>query len=291
MILQKEIDSGGRSSSIGFAAIVIVMLLTFGSSVSAQEIAKFFKQNCTSCHWIGGGRLIGPDLKDVSERQERDWLIRFITDPKSMLDARDPYAVKLQTEAKGAIMINVPGMTPKLAEQLLDLINAESKLDTSQFAGKLVVLDPFSEEDATRGSELFAGKIGLSNSGPACVTCHTVNLVGSSIGGRLGPDLTDAFERLQGRMALTAWLSAPPTETMKSIFGKRQLSEDEIKYLVAYIESASGGMHYSVDTFLIWLGVILCGLGGGVFGLVIAGGIWSGRFRAVRRPLVKATKK
>ena len=37
-------------------------------SAHAQQASDFFQQNCTSCHTIGGGRLTGPDLKDVPRR-------------------------------------------------------------------------------------------------------------------------------------------------------------------------------------------------------------------------------
>lgn len=285
----QRFNTGSLLLSFVFAAIAISLLTT--SSASAQEPVTFFKTFCSSCHWVGGGRLVGPDLKDVSTRQDRDWLIKFIADPKAMLDSKDPYAMKLQEEAKGAIMINVPGMTPALAEQLLDLIDAESKLDTSQFMGEAVVLGPYSKEDAVKGSQLFSGMTSQANSGPACISCHTVNLTGASLGGRLGPNLTDVFDRLQGRVALTAWLGSPPTTTMQSVFKENPLAKEDVKFLVAYLESAMDQTEYNYDTFIIWMTVIFCGVGGGAAGLVVFGGIWSNRFRAARRPLIDQTRK
>lgn len=281
------------SRRIFFKHLIIVLgLLGFGlgTSVSSQEISKFFKQNCSSCHWIGGGRLIGPDLSNVTLRQERDWLQRFILNPKAVIDAGDPYALKMQAEAKGVIMLTVPGMTPKLASELLDLIEAESKLDSSQFAGKLIPLGPYSEEDVAKGLALFTGRTTLTNKAPACFSCHSVNAAGTSLGGRLGPDLTNVLERLQGRTAVTAWLSAPPTVTMKSVFKDRPLEEEEIKTIVAYFDSASSNEWYNFDSLIVWLSVIFCGLGGSVFSMVLFSGIWGNRFRAVRRPLVKISK-
>lgn len=268
------------------AAVALMMVIP----AQGQETALFFKQNCASCHWIGGGRLIGPDLQDVNERQERDWLVRFIVDPRGMLDSKDPYAMKLQAEAKGAIMINVPGMTRAMAETLLDFIEAESKLETSKFAGSAVPTGPYSEADAAAGSQLFAGKTGLGAAGPSCVFCHTVNAVGSSLGGRLGPDLTDVFARLQGRAALTAWLSAPPTSTMRAIFKGKELDANEVKTLVAYFESVSGQNNYNYDGFMVWMFAIFGCLGGSVLCLVLFGGIWDHRFRSVRRVLVNESK-
>ena len=262
----------------------------FGSIAVGQEIAQVFKQNCSSCHWIGGGRLIGPDLKNVSQRQERDWQVRFMLDPKGMIDSGDPYAKKIFAESKNVLMLQVPGMTAKLANDLLDFIEAESKLDSSQFAGKSVAIGPYSAEDVAKGLELFTGRTQLKNGAPGCINCHTVNSVGGSLGGRLGPDLTQVVERLQGRTAITAWLSAPPTATMQSQFKNRPLDEDEVTSLVAYFESSSNNDRYNFDSSIIWIAVVFCGFGGSLFGLVLFSGIWGNRFRAVRQPLVKLSK-
>ena len=60
-----------------------ILLLAARSGV-ADEAATYFRQNCMSCHTIGGGRLVGPDLKDVSKRADKDWLLRFMVNPKSL---------------------------------------------------------------------------------------------------------------------------------------------------------------------------------------------------------------
>jgi len=104
------------------------MLLAVPGVTIAQEAAAYFKQNCSSCHTIGGGRLTGPDLKDVSKRKDRSWLTRFIVDPRAMLDAGDQYALDMQKDARGAVMPALPGMTKQRAESLLYLVEAESKL-------------------------------------------------------------------------------------------------------------------------------------------------------------------
>lgn len=270
--------------------IALLVLLVLCLPASAQETALYFKQNCASCHWIGGGRLIGPDLQHVTQRAERDWLIDFINDPKAALDAQDPYAMKLKEEANGAIMINVPGMTRATATDLLDFIESESALDSSRFAGVKVDLAPFTDEDIARGFELFSGTKKLSADGPLCMSCHTSNTIGATLGGQLGPNLTSVFKRLQGRNALSAWLAAPPTETMKSVFGKQKLTEAEIYSLVAYFESTANADSYNFDLSVIWLGVVLCGLGGSIFCMMVFGSVFGTRFKSVRRDLVNTSK-
>jgi mono/diheme cytochrome c family protein len=82
------------------------VLFLFGfylQTISAQQPTDFFQQNCTSCHTIGGGRLTGPDLKDVAKQKDRAWLERFVQNPKAMLDGGDPYALQLQQDARGVV--------------------------------------------------------------------------------------------------------------------------------------------------------------------------------------------
>ncbi len=57
----------------------------------------YLRVGCTSCHTIGKGKLIGPDLAGVTKRRTRDWLKKWLKDPPSML-ATDETARKLLEE-------------------------------------------------------------------------------------------------------------------------------------------------------------------------------------------------
>ena len=166
----------------------LAALFVLNHQVAAQQDASaFFKQNCTSCHTIGGGRLTGPDLKDVTARKDRAWLIQFLQSPKSMIDSGDSYAVKLQQEARGVVMPNIAGMNQQQAQALLDMISAESKLSRSQFAGMQISDRPLTPQDVTKGKQIFLGEHQLSGGGPACISCHTIKGLALLGGGRLGP--------------------------------------------------------------------------------------------------------
>lgn len=250
----------------------------------AQDATAYFKQNCASCHTIGGGRLTGPDLKDVTARRDHAWLLRYMPNPKAMIDAGDPTAVQLFQEARGVLMPALPGMSPAMVDALISLIEAESKLEKSQFVGVQISDRPFTPQDIERGRAIMRGDIAQLAGGPSCLSCHTVRGVGALGGGRLGPDLTKVYERLQGRKGLSAWLSAPATTTMQAVFRETPLDAEEILPVVAYLEDAArqGGEDAGVGrvTFL------LLGFGGAVALLFGMDGAWRKRFRAVRGPLV-----
>jgi mono/diheme cytochrome c family protein len=262
-----------------FAALCIIV-----SEAEAQETAEYFMQNCMSCHTVGGGRLTGPDLKDVQNRKDREWLEKFITDPRAVLNSGDPYAKSMMEEARGAVMPNFPTMTRKRAAQLLDLIAAESKLEKSQFVGVQVSNRPFTSADIRRGERLFLGTERLENEGAACISCHAVNGISGLGGGTLAPDLTTVYERYEGRKTLAAWLSAPATPTMQSVFKSRPLSADEVLAMTAYFEHTL--QRNPDDPSTARLNFLLVGIGAALLLLGVFDVIWNKRFRSARRALV-----
>jgi mono/diheme cytochrome c family protein len=247
----------------------------------AQVPTDYFRQNCTSCHTIGGGRLTGPDLKGVTQRKDRAWLVRYLQNPKAMIESGDPYAAQLLQESRGVVMPTVAGMTADVADSLLDLIEAESKLAKSQFAGISISDRPFTAGDIAIGRRIFLGERPLANGGPACISCHTLGTIGGLGGGRLGPDLTRVYERLGGRRGVGIWLSAPATPTMQSVFRKHPLQSEEILPLLATFEDASKRSQ-PADTSSL-LNFFLFGFSGMLTGLVVLQLAWRGRLRFVRR--------
>ena len=267
-------------------AFPITMILFAGPMVlQAQEAVEFFRGNCTSCHTIGGGRLTGPDLKNVSQKKDRAWLVQFLQSPQAMIDKGDGYALKLKQEARDVVMPTVNGMSPALAELLLTMIDAESKLAKSQFVGLQISDRPFTQQDIELGKDLFMGRRKLANGGPPCVTCHTFNGADGFGGGRLGPELSKAYERLQGRKAMGAWLYAPATPTMNPTFKKAALKADEeILPLLALFESTARAGGEDDRTGLA--GFFAAGFVVAILCLGLFAVIWRARFRAVRDPLV-----
>ncbi|MCP3919267.1 MAG: cytochrome c [bacterium] len=257
--------------------------LARGQDPPSEETIAFYEQNCMSCHTIGGGRLTGPDLKGVSERQTREWLVGFILDPKKVIDSGDTYAAEILRESRGALMTKVPGIDRTLAEKLLSFIDAESAKETSRYAGLQVSDRPLTDADIARGRRLFLGKDRFEGGAPACVACHTVNGLGGLGGGRLGPDLTSAYARLEGRNALAAWLSAPPSAVMQPVYRKHPVESEEILALVAFLKNtAESG---SSDAPPATLSFLLAGFGGAIALLLVFDFLWRKRYRAVRRPL------
>ena len=270
---------------------ILLPLLLVGTAAArvpqdppSEETIQFFKVNCFSCHTIGGGALTGPDLKGLHERRDREWVVRFVRDPKAVLDSGDPYASALASEFRGVVMPTLPGIDATLAGKLYDLIQLESGLEKSRFEGVQVSDRPLNAADVEKGRALFQGSKAFTAGAPACISCHAIAGIGGLGGGKLGPDLTAAYSRLEGRKALVAWLAAPPSPVMQPLFTGHELNEDEILAVVALLKDAAGRGEREADSTSLTF--ILLGIGVCAALLVVFDLAWRNRFRAVRRPLV-----
>jgi cytochrome c2 len=64
-----------RINNFKSCILLLAVVFTFSFQTSAQpDGAQIYKANCTACHMIGGGRLVGPDLQGITEKRTKDWL-------------------------------------------------------------------------------------------------------------------------------------------------------------------------------------------------------------------------
>jgi cytochrome c2 len=84
-----------------------------------------FRKLCSSCHTVGVGTRVGPDLRNVHERRSEQWLVQFITKPGKMLSDKDPVAVALNNEFPVAVMPSL-GLTQADAHDLVDYLKFTS---------------------------------------------------------------------------------------------------------------------------------------------------------------------
>ncbi len=213
------------------------LLLSTAVAVSARPLAQtpeegqqLFQQMCQACHTIGGGKLVGPDLKDVTQRRDSAWLQAFISTPDKLIAQGDPIATQLLKENNNVAMPNL-GLSEAQVAALLVYLSDPAAAP----AAAAVVL---SGGDVQRGQALFEGRMALQNGGTNCIACHTVSGYTPLGGGALGPDLTQVVGRL-GQPGLSSALQSLPFPTMTGIFSTRPLSPQEQADLFAFLDQAN----------------------------------------------------
>lgn len=86
-------------------------------AIPAVEGARLFKaKGCATCHTIGEGVKVGPDLQGLFSRRDEAWLRRYISDPITMVES-DPIAKELKQRYK----VQMPRLmiSPAELDQLL----------------------------------------------------------------------------------------------------------------------------------------------------------------------------
>lgn len=104
-----------------------------------------FRTRCASCHTLGGGVAVGPDLLHVTALRDRDWLARWIREPDAMIAEGDPLAKRLVAAYKGLPMPNL-SLNEVDVEALLKFLEqqhaASGKLRTAATEDQLRPPDP-----------------------------------------------------------------------------------------------------------------------------------------------------
>ena len=90
---------------------------------ASQPGQALFKRLCSGCHTIGHGNRVGPDLQGVAQRRDRDWLVRYIADPKKMQTAKDPIALALVAQFP-TVRMPALGIAEDDAKDLLAYLDA-----------------------------------------------------------------------------------------------------------------------------------------------------------------------
>ncbi len=108
--------------------------------VTNQPGQALFIKACSSCHTIGKGDKIGPDLASVSSRRPHDWLKSFVSRPDKVFAAKDPVALAMAKKYRGLRMPNL-GLSEADAADVLAYIDAQSYIITAQASGRAALHD------------------------------------------------------------------------------------------------------------------------------------------------------
>ncbi len=92
-----------------------------GLDVPGQAL---FTKTCASCHTIGRGDRVGPDLAGVLARRDRAWLARYIAEPDKMRAGNDQTALALAQKYRAVRMPNL-GMSETDVDDLLAFLSAQ----------------------------------------------------------------------------------------------------------------------------------------------------------------------
>ncbi len=226
-----------RRNVVGF--LVVAGWLIGSLSASAQESGKqIFQQSCAACHSIGGGRLVGPDLKGVNDKRPEDWLLKFIKSSQTLVKSGDKTATALFEEFNKMPMPDQALSDDQIKKVLAHIKEtgggpvAGKETPAAQAAASEAEAHP---DEIQRGQDLFEGKIRFANGGPSCNACHHVSSDALLGGGVLAAELTLVFSRM-GKEGVSAILGSSPFPVMQAAYAGKEFSAQEISALVGFLQ-------------------------------------------------------
>ena len=227
-------------------AVLGARVLLFGGSASADpaEAKKIFTTRCMACHTFGKGVKVGPDLKGVTERRQRPWLLKFIRSSQTVIGSGDPIASGLFEQFKQQRMPDWTDLSEAQIGSILDWL-AVSGPDQQEPDARAA--ESATVAEVATGRALFHGSQAFARGGVACASCHSIRDDGSEHGGTLASDLTNAFSVFQDG-GMTQFLRHPcfqrsPESTLAAF-----LAPEESFALKAYLRTTALSVQSQVVT-------------------------------------------
>jgi len=106
-------------------SLFMLLIITATSTITAQDVEQgkaLFTKNCTSCHTVGKGKLIGPDLVGINDEHESEWLFAWIRNSSELIASGDEDAIAIFEEYNKTQMTAFPQFSDEDLSNILAFI-------------------------------------------------------------------------------------------------------------------------------------------------------------------------
>lgn len=228
-----------RTLRVGVSLLALViaahtLLLAGVARADTAEAKKIFTTRCMACHTFGKGVKVGPDLKGVTERRQRDWIVKMVRSSSTMVGS-DPIAVQLFDQFKQQRMPDWTDLSEAQINAIMDWLaaNGPDQQDPDARSAELATA-----AEIETGRQLFHGARPLALGGVACASCHAIHDEAGSGGGVFASDLTSVYSLYQD-VAMTVFLKRPCFLRFPESNGTTYLAPEESFALKAYLRSCA----------------------------------------------------
>lgn len=192
-----------------------------GAKASAADIAagkQIFETKCMSCHTVGQGKRVGPDLAGVTKRRKRAWIMRWVTDPITM-GQTDPTAKKLVASFN---QVQMPPLGLSKAQITQVLAYIENRQSQPASATKKKPFVKLTGADFATAKSIYFNR---------CAGCH-----GTLRAGATGPCLQPKITRKRGTETLVATITHGTPGGMPAWGDQGILSPQQVGLMARYVQ-------------------------------------------------------
>lgn len=193
------------------------------------------RYNCTGCHKILGlerAPMLGPDLTDVGTKESREWIYKWLKEPRTITDANGNQTVD-------GMDTSDPQMpTFKLTDAELRQLSAYLSVQRAHpiqpyhFDPRMIAALSKRADVADQGEARFRQMF--------CSTCHSLAVTRAGettlIGGDIGPELTKVGSKVNPDW-LVQWLRNPQHYLPNSQMPRYEWSDTDLYEVTQYMET------------------------------------------------------
>jgi len=218
--------------------ILFILIICLSATGRANDGEQLFNKTCFACHSIGKGRLVGPDLLNITDKRSQEWLISFIKSSTSLIKSGDPEANAIFKEYNNLLMPDNAYSDAQIVS-ILEYISQGGANDSGQGnAAEVDILSGTTADNVNAGLRIFSGRQQLTNGGAACSACHKVSDERIFSSGTLAKDLSESHD-VMGSAGMAAIIRSSPFPVMQVAYKEHALTEEEVINLTAYLKSVS----------------------------------------------------
>lgn len=194
------------------------------------------KLNCVGCHRLQGVErppMIGPDLTNVGAKTSREWLYKWLNEPRTLTDDNGNVTVNGYENESQPRMPHF-----RLNEKELRALSAylsalkNKPVEPYRFDPRVVTAWQKRPDLIDQGEVRFRQMF--------CTTCHPVTVTRGGetklIGGDIGPELTKVGSKVDPNW-LVSWLRDPQAYLPHSIMPRYNWSDEDLYKVTQYIQS------------------------------------------------------
>jgi mono/diheme cytochrome c family protein len=193
--------------------------------------------NCAGCHRLQGitrSEMPGPDLTNIGTKVTRQWIYKWLKEPRTVSDANGNVTVTgYDSEGSAPRMPQFRLSEPELQALSAYLSTLKGKSAAQYHIDPRVISTWSKRPDLVAQGELRFRQM-------FCSTCHSfaVTRAGETklIGGDIGPELTKVGSKVNPEW-LVAWLKDPQSYLPHSRMPRYQWSDEDLYKVTQYIAS------------------------------------------------------
>lgn len=190
--------------------------------------------NCAGCHRMQGierPAMLGPDLGNVGSKVTREWIYKWLKEPRTVVDAAGNTVVngyETQEEPRMPQFRLTDQETTALSAYLSSL--RSHPIEAYKFDPRVVASLEKRPDLVELGQERFRQMF--------CTTCHSIAVTRGEetklIGGDIGPELTKVATKVNTDWLIT-WLRDPQSYLSHALMPRYQWSDEDLYKVSQYI--------------------------------------------------------